>query len=183
MATTSWRTSAFMALAEPLDRLIGARSAKPFGGLGVATTGDLLRHVPRHLMAGAELTDLAALLAGRQTDPDRADDYIALVANVASVSVYGPSARQRLEIRLTDGRGFLEATFFGRPHLIAYWQSVLSRSQRGIFAGKLSWFRGQPQLTHPAFVMITPDGFIGSAQNTKMAERVSQSAFRSEEHT
>ncbi|MDR0416412.1 MAG: ATP-dependent DNA helicase RecG [Propionibacteriaceae bacterium] len=177
MVTSPWRTPAFQALTRPLEHLIGARSAKPFGALGVETVGDLLRHVPRHLMAGTELTDLAALVADQRAGRAPADDYVALVAHVASVTVLGRPPQQRLEVRLTDGRAFLDAAFFGRPHLISYWQSVLSRSHRGIFAGKLGWFHNQPQLVHPAFVMITPEGFVGSVQNTKMAERVSQSAF------
>jgi ATP-dependent DNA helicase RecG len=173
MVTGPWRTPAFHTLTEPLDRLLGAKTAKPFGALGIATVGDLLRHVPRHLMARTELTDLESLIA----DAEGKDDYLAVVAHVGSVTVQGSRPQQRLEIRLTDGHGFLDATFFGRPPLIHYWQTILSHSQRGIFAGKLGWFRGQPQLTHPAFVMITPEGFVGSAQNTKMAERVSHSAF------
>jgi len=168
----SWRTPAFRQLTQPLDQLVGAKTAKPFAALGLATVGDLLRHVPRHLMAGTEVTDIGRLIreAGQ-------DDYVALVTRVARVEVLGSAPRQRLEVRLTDGSGFLGATFFGQPHLIRYWQTLLSQSDRGIFAGKLGRFRGEPQLAHPAFVMITPKGFVGTAKNQLMAERVGKSSF------
>jgi ATP-dependent DNA helicase RecG len=168
-----WRTAAFRLLMSPLDRVVGAKTAKPFGALGIATVGDLLRHVPRHLMSGTDLTDIRTLIR----DHAGSDDYIALVAEVASVALRGSAPRQRVEVRLTDGSGFLDVTFFGVPHLIRYWQSLLSASNRGIFAGKLGWFQGRPQLAHPAFVMITETGFVGTAKNQAMAQRVRTSSF------
>ncbi|MDR1265382.1 MAG: ATP-dependent DNA helicase RecG [Propionibacteriaceae bacterium] len=171
--TTTWRTAAFRALHQPLDRLVGAKTAKPFAALGLATTGDLLRHLPRHLMSGTDVSDIDGLIR----DQGQGDNQVALVARVESVRLLGQAPRQRLEVRLTDGSGHLDATFFGQPHLIQYWQSLLSRSERGIFAGKIGWFRGQPQLAHPGFAMITPTGFVGTAKNQLMAERVGKASF------
>jgi ATP-dependent DNA helicase RecG len=175
MVTGRWRTAAFRTLAEPLDRVVGAPTAKPFRALGVETVGDLLRHVPRHLMAGTDMTDIGQLLR----EHAGTDDYVALVARVARVEVAGRAPRQRVEARLTDGSGFLTATFFGAPHLINYWEKLLRQPEgRGIFAGKLSWFHGQPQLAHPAFVIVTPDGEVtGSQAGQKMAARVNKSSF------
>ncbi|MDR0990874.1 MAG: ATP-dependent DNA helicase RecG [Propionibacteriaceae bacterium] len=173
MVNQSWRTAASRALAQPLDQLVGAKTAKPFRQLDLLTVGDLLHHLPRHLMAGTEVTDIGRLLS-EAAEPD---DYVALVAQVASVQLHGQAPRQRLEVQLNDGSGALTATFFGGPHLIRYWQGLLSRSERGIFAGKLSWFRGLPQLAHPAFVMITPDGFVGSQKSQLMAEQTSRASF------
>jgi len=160
-------------LATSLDKVVGAATAKAFMGLNCETLGDLLRLLPRHLMSGTDVTDIHALIEQNRGS----EEYVALMAHVSKVELKGQSPKQRLEVRLTDGHGWITATFFGRSSLISYWQRILSQSSRGIFAGKLSWFNDNPQLAHPAFVMITDHGFVGSAQNTKMAERVSTSSF------
>ncbi|MCL2735544.1 MAG: ATP-dependent DNA helicase RecG [Propionibacteriaceae bacterium] len=168
-----WKTTTYAELATGLDKVLGAATAKAFRGLNCDTLGDLLRLLPRHLMSGTDVTDIAALIAQNRGG----EEYVALMARVARVELKGQAPKQRLEVRLTDGRGWLTATFFGRSSLISYWQRVLSQSDRGVFAGKLGWFNDTPQLAHPAFVMVTDEGFVGSAQNTKMAARVSRSSF------
>ncbi|MDR0960878.1 MAG: ATP-dependent DNA helicase RecG [Propionibacteriaceae bacterium] len=168
-----WRTPAFETLEQPLSRVLGDSTATPFKALGVETLGDLLRLLPRHLMSGTEMTDLASLISEHVAT----DDYVALLATVSHLAVRGQAPRQRLEADLTDGSAHLRATFFGKPQLIAYWQAVLSKSDRGIFAGKIGWFNGQPQLSHPAFAMITDDGLVGSARNVSMAARVTKDSL------
>ena len=170
---TNWNTRAFAELATRLDKVVGAATAKAFLGLNCETLGDLLRLLPRHLMSGTDVTDIQALIEANRGS----EEYVALMAHVSRVELKGQAPKQRLEVRLTDGRGWITATFFGRGSLIAYWQRILSQSSRGIFAGKLSWFHDSPQLAHPAFVMVTDHGFVGSAQNAKMAQRVSTSSF------
>lgn len=170
---SDWQTEAFRRLATPLDRVVGAATAKAFGPLGVTNLGGLLALLPRHLMSGTDLTDIASLLAVNRGS----EEYIALVARVAAVTTRGEPPRQRVEVTLSDGRGQIGATFFGQPRLIAFWKRLLSQSDRGVFAGKLSWFNGQPQLAHPGFVMITPEGFQGTARNTRMAQRVAGNSF------
>ena len=168
-----WQTRAFRELMTPVDRIVGTATAKALAALNIATLKDLVGHLPRHLMSGTEQTDIVALIR----DYGASDDYVALVATLDQVVARGQAPKQRVEVTLTDGHATITATFFGRPQHIAYWQNVLSRSERGIFAGKLTWFNGSPQLAHPAFAMITPDGLIGSAQNQKMARQVTRSAF------
>jgi len=105
------------------------------------------------------------------------DDYVAIMAKIASVKQAGDPSRLRLEVRLTDGTGFLDVTFFGKKHMIDYWQKLLSRSERGIFAGKLGWFRDRPQLAHPAFAMDTAGGWVGSADSMRVARQVTRSSY------
>ena len=78
----------------------------------------------------------------------------------------------RLSAVITDGRGEVELAFFGRPVLIELWKSQLQPGARGIFAGKVSEFRGQRQLTHPDFVIIGEHGEIvgGAKRNAVLAE-------------
>lgn len=165
----------YRALDEPVVRLVGDKTGKAFEALGIRTVHDVLRHMPRHLMSGTDTTDLSQLIEDYRRGV--VDDYVAVMARVASVKQAGDPSRLRLEVRLTDGRGFLEVTFFGKKHMIDYWQKLLSRSDRGIFAGKLGWFRDRPQLAHPAFAMDTPEGFVGSADSMRVARQVTRSSY------
>ena len=83
----------------------------------------VLRHLPRHYLSGTELTDLASLEEG---------EHVAVMARVASTEVRharsagrGPG-QVRLEVVLTDGRGRLNVTFFGRLHLVQWWERQLA---------------------------------------------------------
>ena len=170
-----WQTPLFRALEEPVTRVIGDKTGKAFEVLGIRTVHDVLRHMPRHLMSGTDTTDLSQLMDDYRRGV--VDDYVAVMARVASMKVAGDPPRQRLEVRLTDGTGFVDVTFFGKKHILDYWQKLLSRSERGIFAGKLGWFRDRPQLAHPAFAMDTPDGYVGSADSMRVARQVTRSSY------
>lgn len=175
-----WRTEAFRRLAQPLGELLGDRTAKAMASLKLQTVGDLLTHLPRRYLQGTEMTDLAGLAP---------DDDVAVVARVHAMSVKTSAggfrggrstARDRLEVVLTDGTGYLNATFFGREHLVKYWQLQLSKGVKGIFVGKVGVFRDQLQLTHPNFVMLDERGrIVGRADESKasMAAQVSRSGL------
>jgi ATP-dependent DNA helicase RecG len=158
-----------------VTRLVGDKTGKAFEVLGIRTVHDVLRHMPRHLMSGTDTSDLSQLMDDYRRGVG--DDYVAVMARVASVKQKGELPRLRLEVQLTDGTGFLDVTFFGKKHMIDYWQKLLSRSERGIFAGKLGWFRDRPQLAHPAFAMDTADGYIGSADSMRVARQVTRSTY------
>ena len=170
-----WQTPLYRALEEPVTRLVGDKTGKAFEVLGIRTVHDVLRHMPRHLMSGTDTTDLAQLMDDYRRGV--VDDYVAIMAKIASVKQAGDPSRLRLEVRLTDGTGFLDVTFFGKKHMIDYWQKLLSRSERGIFAGKLGWFRDRPQLAHPAFAMDTAGGWGGSADSMRVARQVTRSSY------
>jgi len=170
-----WQTPVYRALEEPVTRLVGDKTGKAFEVLGIRTVHDVLRHMPRHLMSGTDTTDLSQLMEDYRRGVG--DDYVAVMAKVASVKQAGDPSRLRLEVRLTDGTGFLDVTFFGKKHMIDYWQKLLSRSERGIFAGKLGWFRDRPQLAHPAFAMDTAGGWVGSADSMRVARQVTRSSY------
>ena len=167
-----WRTEAFRALDADVGTLLGSKAAESFAALRVRTVGDLLRHVPRHYLAGTELTDLATLEEG---------EHVAVMARVAKTEVFegrggftgGKRApNSRLEVTLTDGHGRLSATFVGRSSIVGWWQRQLSAGVRGIFVGKVGSFRDQPQMTHPAFVMLDAAG--GVVGNSEEKERIAE---------
>lgn len=161
MAGVQWRTALFRALNEPLEALLGLKTAQAFRSLKLATVGDLLKHEPRHRLSGTELTDLGSLDAG---------DHVAVIARVRSVTrkvgSAGPQA-MRLEVELTDGLGSLRVTFFGRPHLCLFWEKELTKGVRGIFVGKVGEFKNQLQMTHPEFVMLDAQGRIVAGSEKK----------------
>lgn len=167
-----WRTDAFRTLNEPVGTVLGAKAADAFAHLRVHSVGDLLRHVPRHYLAGTELTDLATVEEG---------EHVAVMARVAAIEVFEGRGgftggkrppNSRLEVTLTDGQGRLKATFFGRASIVNWWQRQLSAGVRGIFVGKVGSFRDQPQMTHPAFVMLDADG--GVVGNSEEKERIAE---------
>ncbi|HEY0239053.1 MAG TPA: ATP-dependent DNA helicase RecG [Friedmanniella sp.] len=169
-ADALWRTPTFRQLDARLDSLVGGRTATQLEGLRLRTVGDLLHLVPRKYFSGTELSDLSAL---------QPDEEVAVLAEVRTVRAHNlPSAGQhtgrkpRLEVVVTDRRGYLTLTFFGAPHLIRYWQQDLQPGARGIFAGKVRMFNQTLQLSHPDFVILGDDGSVvgGAARNEDMAK-------------
>jgi ATP-dependent DNA helicase RecG len=163
-----WRTRMYSELHAPLATVLGDRTAKEFAALHIQTVGDLLRHVPRHYLSGTELTDLATLVPG---------ELVAVTARVAHIDRHEPRPRHggrpgpgRLEVALTDGKGRIVATFFGRPHLLDWWSRQLSAGVAGLFVGKVGSFRDQLQMSHPVFVMMDERGHIVASSEEK--ERV-----------
>lgn len=171
-----WRTAAFRELAAPLSAVLGEKTAKAFGALRLSTVGDLLRHLPRRYLSGTELTDLATLEEG---------DFVAVMARVAHTEVKhsrgDPSrsrADTRLEAILTDGRGKLRVTFFGREHLVSWWERELDKGVRGIFVGKIGSFNDTLQMNHPKFVMLDAAGaVVGRSEEKERIAELSQSGL------
>ncbi|MEA5154619.1 ATP-dependent DNA helicase RecG [Raineyella sp.] len=164
-ALGGWRSEAYAALEQRIGLVVGAQE-KAFHALGIHTVGELMHHVPRRYVVGTELSDLSDLQVGT---------HVALLARVADVRPHlgppGRKSRGRLEVQLTDGRNRLPATFFGANHLLEWWQRSLTPGARGIFSAKVSEFRGQPQLSHPDYVIVDENGFFvaGSDRNRSMA--------------
>ena len=171
-----WRTDIFRDLNAPLSTVLGDKTAREFEALRVSTVGDLLRHVPRRYLSGTELTDLTSLEEG---------EHVAVMARVyrteikTSAQGYGKGGRtSRLEVTLTDGRGRLQVTFFGRLSVCQWWEREVSAGVRGIFVGKVSTFRDQPQMAHPQFVMLDAEGrIVGRSEEKQRMAELSQSGL------
>ncbi len=166
----TWQTRGYRELSVPVADVLGARTAKDLEKLRIHTVGDLLRHLPRRYLSGTELTELATLEVG---------EHVAVMAKVSRTSVVngGRNRPSRLEVTLTDGHGYLAVTFFGRDHLVEYWQRELGKGVRGIFVGKVGTFRDQLQLTHPEFVMLDASGsIVGSSEKKQLIATMSRSA-------
>jgi ATP-dependent DNA helicase RecG len=132
----------------PLGKVLGDRTAKALAThLELHTAGDLIYHFPRRYDERGEQTDLRALEIGEQ---------VTVLAQVQSVSV--KPMRQRkgnmLEITIGDGSGAtLTCTFFNQ----AWRERDLKRGRWGLFAGKVTDFRGKRQLNGPAYQLLSAD--------------------------
>ncbi|GAA0418387.1 ATP-dependent DNA helicase RecG [Leifsonia naganoensis] len=110
------------------------------------TVGDLLHHFPRRYARRGELTALANLPL---------DENVTIIAEVLRVQERSMRARRGsiLEVKISDGEGILTLTFFNQS-----WRSKdLVPGVRGIFAGKVSAYRGALQLAHPDYELFAPD--------------------------
>ena len=161
----AFRTKAYASLTTKVAHVVGG-DAKLLEPLGIRTLGDMMLHVPRRYFSGTELSDLRQLTKG---------DEVAVVARVAeSDTRTGKNGQPRLEVTVTDDRGELRLTFFGKKHLVSYWHRLMQPGRRGIFAGKVGEFRGDLQLAHPNFVIFDEHGdMLGNEVGRTMA-RVSR---------
>src|SRR6266851_5616520 len=135
-------------LADPLRGVVGEKAAKRLAALGpgLRTVGDLLSYYPRRYETRGELTDLAGLRDG---------EHVTVQAMIASVSTR-PMRNRRgsiFEAVVTDGRGQLTLTFFGKGRQ-DWRESVLKPGLPGLFAGQVSTFRGKRQLAHPEYELL-----------------------------
>ncbi|WP_018253713.1 ATP-dependent DNA helicase RecG [Salinispora mooreana] len=130
----------------PLGKLVGAKTAKALAThLDLHTAGDLLYHVPRRYDERGEHTDIRSLEVGEQ---------VTVLAQVQRTAVR-PMRQRRgnlLEVTVGDGSGgTLSLTFFGNQ----VWRERDLRPGRwGLFAGKVTEFRGRRQLNGPEYVLL-----------------------------
>ncbi|GAB3168498.1 ATP-dependent DNA helicase RecG [Myceligenerans halotolerans] len=139
-------------LDEPLSRALGqARGKNPLSKLGLETVGDLIGHYPRRYDDPGRLTDISMLRAG---------EHVTVMARVVRTTVRSMRNRRGalLEAVITDGKHYLSLTFFGkhRGSLYAHEQRLVAGST-GLFTGTVGLYRGERQLTHPAFMMMGED--------------------------
>jgi ATP-dependent DNA helicase RecG len=135
-------------LEESLRTTVGGKAAgKLERAFGLRTTGDLLRHYPRRYAQRGELTDLASLQDG---------EHVTVFAQVAKVTSRRMQARRGeiLEVTVTDGNARLVLTFF---HKARFWERQLVPGSHGMFAGRVSTYRGRRQLAHPEFKLLGAD--------------------------
>lgn len=155
-----WQSAIHREWHRNLRDVLGAKTADQFAKLGVNTVGDLMTHTPRRYIPGTQMSDFATLRVGEHT---------AVVAQVERVNVRA-GQRARVEVMLSDGSRYLQATFFApRPYLVEFWTAQLKRGARGIFVGKVGVFRDQLQLAHPDFVML--DGARITGGSRKLTEK------------
>jgi ATP-dependent DNA helicase RecG len=164
-------------LTDPLGEVLGATTGNNYiDTLGLYSVEDLLRYYPRRYYTRGELTSLAELRENEHAT------VLALVDKVVRHGVpyaatqgraqrgkgkYARGPRERLEVIVTDGTARLTLTFFSR---VGYAAKVLQPGSIGLFAGKVTSFRGQRQLVHPEFELLPQSAAGRGEMVTEMAE-------------
>lgn len=140
----------------PLRKLVGEKTAKALAlHLDLHTAGDLLYHFPRRYDERGEHTDIRSLEVGEQAT---------VLAQVRNTTVR-PMRQRRgnlLEVTVGDGAGGqLTLAFFNQP-----WREKQLRPGRwGLFAGKVTEFRGRRQLNSPDYVLLgEADGEVATSE-------------------
>lgn len=133
--------------------VVGDRTAKVLeSGIGARTVADLLRHYPRRYVVRGELTDISEL---------KVDDEVTILAEVYSANARALHGRKGtiLEVVVTDGTSKLSLTFFNQP----WRERDLRIGRHGLFAGKVGFFNGKRQLSHPDYELIADGSDVDSA--------------------
>lgn len=144
-------TAAAGRLADPLDRLLGTRSAAALDKLGLRTVGDLLRHYPRRYAAPGRMTDLSSVVVG---------EHVTVMAEVRQATVRQMRTRggTMLQARVSDGRRDLSLTFFAKKSFaLKQHEARLVPGRVGLFTGTVGSYRGELQLTHPDYQIVGVD--------------------------
>jgi ATP-dependent DNA helicase RecG len=118
--------------------------------LGLQTVGDLLYHFPRRYDERGAHADIGKLEVG---------EHVTVLGQVRSSVEKTMHARREpmRTVTVTDGTGgVLTLTFFGRK--LTRMTDQLTPGRWGLFAGKVSEFRGARQLTAPQFMMLRTGG-------------------------
>lgn len=129
---------------DPLDRILGDRTAKAFARhLGLKTAADLLQHYPRRYSLRGELTPISEIPLG---------ESVTVVADILEVRERRMKGKNGsiLEVRITDGNGYMSLTFFNQ----AWRAKELRPGLRGLFAGKIGSYQGKLQLAHPDYELF-----------------------------
>ncbi|GAB4047650.1 ATP-dependent DNA helicase RecG [Catellatospora paridis] len=129
----------------PLSKLVGEKTAKALAvHLDLYTAGDLLFYVPRRYDQRGEHTDMRTLEIGEE---------VTVLAQVLRTTTR-PMRQRRgsmLEVVVGDGAGGqLVLTYFQQ----AWRERDLRPGRWGLFAGKVSDFRGRRQLNSPEYVLL-----------------------------
>ncbi|GAA0801239.1 ATP-dependent DNA helicase RecG [Spirilliplanes yamanashiensis] len=134
----------------PLGKILGKTADALGKHLDLHTVGDLVYHFPRRYDERGEHTDMRALTVGED---------VTLMAQVIRTSVRPMRQRkgQMLEITIGDGSGAtLTCTFFNQ----AWRERELRQGRWGLFAGKVTEFRGKRQLNGPDYMLLAADGSV-----------------------
>ena len=154
-------TDSAAAAGMPFDRdlkeIVGGRTATLLAKqLQLHTADDLLHYYPRRYAERGQLTALERLRVG---------DDVTVMATVASASLRSMRNKggQLLEVTVTDGKGRLNLTFFGRQ---GWRRTELQPGRSGLFAGRVAEFGGRRKLNNPDYLLLdaeSEDGLGSSA--------------------
>lgn len=112
--------------------------------LGIFTFGDLLNYFPfRHI-------DRTTFL--KIGDLNFQHEYVQVTGKIINVEYAGDTRRKRMIAHLADGTGILELVWFQG---IQFLQKIVQTGNQFVVFGKISFYKGSPQISHPEIELIT----------------------------
>ncbi|WP_408931530.1 ATP-dependent DNA helicase RecG [Corynebacterium sp. YSMAA1_1_D6] len=139
------------ALTEVLPKKDATALKKAFG---YTTCGELLSHYPRDYIRHNKDVGLAGADEG---------DYVTITGLIDQVRVRHTAKAMVFTLYMESG---IQASFFNAYYV----QRALGRGMRVMLSGKLKYFRGQPSLQHPDFLILDP----GRYQNSQLPTNAGQ---------
>jgi ATP-dependent DNA helicase RecG len=118
--------------------------------LGIFTFGQLLDHFPYRYVDKTRIRTIAEINPATET--------ILLQGVITDIDTTGEKRGRRLTAQLRDRTGTLELTWFQG---IGWMQKFLVPGQVYTVYGKLAFFLGRPQITHPEIEAVQPEGQDG----------------------
>ncbi len=114
--------------------------------LGIFSFNDLLQLFPyRHI-------DKTVITSIKDITPET--DYIQVAGKLHAIETPGDKRFRRLRATITDATGSLELVWFQGINWI---QKSLIPGQQYLVFGRVGYFNGLPQISHPELEPITPD--------------------------
>lgn len=114
--------------------------------INVSTFGDLLQYFPFRHIDRTQITPIVNI--------SPLSEYIQVVGTLRNLEVQGQGARKRLVGIMEDPTGSLEIVWFQSIHWV---QKSLSIGTRYLVFGKIGFYMGYPQLTHPDIEIATTE--------------------------
>ena len=155
-----------VSLRDRLDFVVGPSAELLDELFGIRTVDDLLRHYPRGYTEGA---------AVRGADDERPEQgqHITIVDTITAAESF-PMRKdpKRMCHRITvgSGRTRVTATFFNAKRI----KEGLVKNAKVMLSGEVGYFRGEMQLTHPAFLILKSTG--GKKYGTRSLSKIRQAA-------
>lgn len=122
---------------------VGPERAKALAEVGITSILDLLTHYPRRHIDKTNQSAIRDL---------RVDESVWVFGRVmSSTSVPGRGrGRARTELRISDGSGYLNVTFFNQP-----WRTrQFPEGSEAMFFGKVTEYRGRRQMANPEIDLL-----------------------------
>ncbi|MFM7838892.1 MAG: OB-fold nucleic acid binding domain-containing protein, partial [Chitinophagaceae bacterium] len=112
--------------------------------LSLFTFKDLLEHYPYRHIDRTQVSTIASI--------HPATEYIQIAGQLRSKEEMGERQGKRLVAELKDATGTIDLVWFQG---IQWMQKQLQIGERYLVFGKVSFFQGQPQLTHPEIELLS----------------------------
>jgi len=112
--------------------------------LGIFAFRDLLEHYP--------LRHIDKTVVSKIRDIDSRTDFIQVAGTVTNIEIIGARSAKRMVAELKDNTGYLELVWFQGINWI---QKILHEGQDYLVYGRVGFFNGQPQISHPEIELIT----------------------------